>query len=33
MSGPDHDAQHVVALGGRPIGFADSHGSWLRWLA
>jgi hypothetical protein len=32
MSGPDEDAQHVVARNGQPIGFADSHGTWLRWL-
>jgi hypothetical protein len=33
ISGPDHDAQHVVTRDGQPVGFADSHGSWLRWLA
>jgi hypothetical protein len=32
MSGPDDDAQHVVTQDGRAIGYADSHGSWLRWL-
>ena len=33
LSGPDDDVQHVVARDGQAIGFADSHGTWLRWLA
>jgi hypothetical protein len=28
---PDHHA-HVLARDGRPIAYADSHGTWLRWL-
>jgi hypothetical protein len=32
LCGPDGDAQHVVARDGQPLGFADSHGTWLRWL-
>jgi hypothetical protein len=32
LCGPDGDAQHMVARDGQPLGFADSHGTWLRWL-
>jgi hypothetical protein len=33
-AGPDGDGQlTVVARDGRPLAHADSHGTWLRWLA